>query len=281
MSENKQTPLKLRHLEDQHSAPINKNEYPFWVAQYGTTFADPKYQEIRYDSDISCIEYIISGSGVIHSNDKSYIVNKGDSYMLLEGNNQNYYSDLNDPFTKIWINFKGVLSREIIKIYGLSDIVLFKNTNTLPYIEKIHSIISSNTDPKLIQEETSAVFLRLIQFMADHKQRLTTESAPVDMIRYYIDCNITNNIKMSDISNMFHYTPQHIIKIFKEKYGVTPHRYILDSKLRMSLPILRGTNKSIEEISNELGFSDPRHFSAQFEKRTGIRPLAYRKGNSK
>ena len=41
--------------------------------------------------------------------------------------------------------------------------------------------------------------------------------------------------------------------------------------------MLRGTNKSIEEISDQLGFSDPRHFSLQFEKRIGIRPSAYRK----
>ncbi len=269
-------------IEDWHDSPISDNEYPFWVSHYGTTFADPSYQEIRYDSEVSCIEYIISGSGVINSNGKSYIVSKGDTYMLLEGSNQNYYSDLNDPFTKIWINFKGVLSREIINIYGLSDTVLFKNTNTLPYIEQIHRIISSNTDTKLIQEETSAVFLRLIQFMADHKQQLTTDSTPVDMIRYYIDCNITKNIKMSDISAITNYTPQHIIKLFKEKYGITPHQYILDSKIRISLPMLRrgcNTTKSIEEISNELGFSDPHHFSYQFQKRMGMRPSTYRKTN--
>lgn len=277
MHESKQSKFKLTRYEDVRNPVLNKNEYPFWISEYGTTFANPQYQEIRYDSDVSCIEYIVSGSGIININNKSYIVKKGDSYMLLEGTNQNYYSDPDDPFTKIWINFKGILGREIINIYGLSDCVLFKNTNTLPYIEKIHNIISSNTDPKFIQEETSALFLRLIQFMADHKQQLTPESASINMIRYYIDCNITKNIKISDISNICHYTPQHIIKIFKEKYGITPHKYILNSKLKISLPMLRSTDKSIEEISNELGFSDTRHFSAQFEKFMGIRPSAYRK----
>lgn len=269
-------------IEDYRKSPRAKNEYPFWITEYGTTFADPHYQEIRYNSEISCIEYIISGSGVINSNGKSYIVNKGDSYMLLEGSDQNYYSNADDPFTKIWFNFKGVLNREIIKIYDLFDTVLFKNTNTLPFIEKIHQIISSNTDPKLIQEETSAVFLRLIQFMANHKQELTSESSSVDMIRYYIDCNITKNIKMSDISAITNYTPQHIIKLFKEKYGITPHQYILDSKIRIALPMLRhgySIHKSIEEISNELGFSDPHHFSFQFKKRMGMRPSLYRKLN--
>ena len=208
----KTTSLNNR-MEDYHKSPKAKNEYPFWITEYGTTFADPHYQEIRYNSEISCIEYIISGSGVINSNGKSYIVNKGDSYMLLEGSDQNYYSNADDPFTKIWFNFKGVLNREIIKIYGLFDTVLFKNTNTLPFIEKIHQIISDNTDPKLIQEETSVVFLRLIQFMADHKQELTTESSSVDMIRYYIDCNITKNIKMSYFQNLLYPTISNLTSI--------------------------------------------------------------------
>ncbi len=55
--------------------------------------------------------------------------------MLLEGSNQNYYSYLNDPFTKIWINFKGVLSREIINIYGLFDTVF---SNELGFSDPHH-----------------------------------------------------------------------------------------------------------------------------------------------
>ena len=279
MFENIKTPLN-NYIEDAHETPKSNHEYPFWVTHYGITYPDYNYHEIRNNSEISCIEYIISGSGTIITNGKSYRVSKGDTYMLLEGNDQNYYSDSNDPFTKIWFNFYGPLSQSIIDIYGLSDTVLFKNTNTFPYIEQIHTIETSTMDTKLIQEETSAVFLRLIQFMATNKQHLTSESNPVDMIRYYIDCNITKNITMADLSDICNYTPQHIIKIFKKHYNITPHQYILESKLKMSLPLLRTSSKSIEEISSYLGFSDPRHFSFQFEKRIGMRPSTYRKNNN-
>jgi len=253
------------------------DEHPFWVTQCGTTFPDNKYHEIRLDSEVSCIEYIISGSGVINSNKKSFIVSKGDSYMLLEGNEHNYYSDPDQPFQKIWFNFRGVLSREIIKIYKLEDVVLFKNVNTMPFIQEMHNICQKTNDPEIIKAEASCLFLKLIQFLAKNYQRITTTSDAVDMIRYYIDCNITKNIKLSDIADITHYTPEHIIRIFKRKYGITPHQYIINSKIRISLPMLQVPGKSIEEISNELSFSDPHHFSSLFENKIGMRPLTYRK----
>jgi len=149
--------------------------------------------------------------------------------------------------------------------------------NTMPFIEEMHNICKNNTDPEIIQAESSCLFLKIIQFLAKNQKQSNSSSAPVDMIRHYIDCNITKNIKISDISDITHYTPQHIIRIFKQKYGITPHQYIIDSKIRISVPMLRATTKTIEEISNELSFSDPHHFSYLFEKKTGMRPLVFRK----
>ena len=277
MSDNSVQIPKFAYNENKIKNSLPVDEYPFWITQCGTTFPDSNYHEIRLDSGVSCIEYIISGSGIINSNKKTFIVSKGDSYMLQEGHEHNYYSDPDQPFQKIWFNFRGVLSREIIKIYGLEDTVLFKNVNTMPFIEEIHNICRNSKDPEVIKAEASCVFLKIIQFLAKNQQRITTNSNSVDMIRYYIDCNITKNIKISDISDITHYTPQHIIRIFKQKYGITPHQYIIDSKIRISMPMLQVTDKSIEEISNELNFSDPHHFSYLFEKKTGMRPLTYRK----
>ena len=197
--------------------------------------------------------------------------------MLLEGQEHNYYSDANDPFQKIWFNFRGVLSEQIIKIYNLENAVLFKNTNIMPFLEEIHNLCQNATSPDMIQTEGSCLFLKIIQFLSRNHQKITTDSVPVDMIRYYIDCNITKNVKMSDISQMANYTAQHIIRLFKQKYGITPHQYIIDSKIKISLAMLRATNKSIEEISTELSFSDPHHFSHLFEKKMGVRPSVYRK----
>lgn len=72
----------------------------------------------------------------------------------------------------------------------------------------------------------------------------------------------------------------HIIRIFKEKYGVTPYKYYTDKKMRTAKLYLRNTDLTVDEISRRLGFTDPHYFSAYFKSASGISPLSYRKNRT-
>jgi len=259
------------------STVINPDEYPFWISQYGITHKNISYHQLRIDSDVTCVEYVISGSGVIISNNRSFIVNKGDTYMLTAGSNLNYYSSPENPFEKIWINVKGVLAKQIIEIYKLQDTVLFRNTNTHDLISAIHNICKTETNPQIIQDKVSLLFISLIQFLYRNQRKITAKSEIIDLFRYYIDCHITENIKLSEVAKLSHISPEHAIRIFKKKYGITPHQYIIESKIKIAKSMLTASNNSIAQIAEALSFSDPHNFSAQFQKHTGKRPSVFRK----
>ena len=101
-------------------------------------------------------------------------------------------------------------------------------------------------------------------------------TSEIEQIRLYIDCNITENLKISDIAQKFSFSNEHIIRIFKKNYGITPHQYILQSKIRLAMIMLKMTNSRIDEIAEQLGFSDSHHFSTQFKKLMGYKPSLYR-----
>ena len=155
--------------------------------------------------------------------------------------------------------------------------VVFRNVNTLDIFTEIHEKCKSLHDPSEYKNQTSQLFLKLIQFLGDNRQTTIETTSDIEQIRLYIDCNITENIKISDIAQNFSFSQEHVIRIFKKNYGITPHRYILESKIRLAMIMLKMTDMRIDEIAEKLSFSDSHHFSTQFKKLMGHTPSLYRK----
>lgn len=269
--------LETPNNTEKHFAPETDNLYPFYITEYGKTFRNIPCYQLRMDSPIGCAQYVISGSGIIICNNNIYTVHEGDTFILPEGSNQIYYSTPDNQFERIWINFKGELAQALLDIYNLNDTVVFKNVNTLNILTEIHEKCKKLNDPAEYKNQTSQLFFKLIQFIADNKQTTSESTSDIEQIRLYIDCNITENIKISDIARNFSFSQEHIIRIFKKNYGITPHRYILESKIRLAMTMLKMTDMRIDEIAEKLSFSNSHHFSTQFKKLMGCKPSVYRR----
>ncbi|MBQ4160815.1 MAG: helix-turn-helix transcriptional regulator, partial [Clostridia bacterium] len=85
------------------------------------------------------------------------------------------------------------------------------------------------------------------------------------------------DITISDIAKAFGYSKQHIVRLFKESFTLTPAKYILQSRLEKSLDLLSESRLAVNEIAEQCGFKDLNYFSRQFKKSYGISPTAYRK----
>lgn len=63
---------------------------------------------------------------------------------------------------------------------------------------------------------------------------------------------------------------------FKARTGLSPKQYQLQIRLHRAQDLLAGTDKSVKEIADLLGFDSPFHFSAQFKQRMGMAPKLWR-----
>ena len=268
--------LETPNNTEKHFAPQTDNKYPFYITEYGKTFRNTPCYQLRMDSPIACLQYVISGTGIIICNDNIYSVKEGDTFLLPEGSDQIYYSNPDNIFERIWINFKGVLAKELLNIYGINDTIVFRNVNTYDILAQIHAKCKELEDPVDYKNITAQLFLKLVQYLSENKKTSVEQSTTIEQVRLYIDCHITENIKISDIAKNFSFSSEHIIRIFKKTYGITPHQYILQSKIRIAMIMLKMTDKSIEEIAESLSFSDSRHFSTQFKNIMGYKPSSYR-----
>jgi len=270
-----ETPTKT----EKHFSPPAPEDALFIVTEYGKTFDNIPCYQLRMDSPIACLQYVISGSGIIICDDKIFPVSSGDTFLLPAHTNHIYYSTPDNHFERIWINFKGDLAQALLSTFEIETQIVFRQTDTHALLESIQNACNSHLDFDSYEQASSLAFFKTVQFLAKKKRVFNESTSQIEQIRLYIACHIMENIKLSEISKHFYISEEHLIRLFKKIYDITPHQYILQSKLRLGMIMLRTTKNSIEEISNHLNFSDPRHFSAQFKKHIGIRPLAYRKAS--
>ena len=92
----------------------------------------------------------------------------------------------------------------------------------------------------------------------------------------YIDQKLYSRISAADVAAHMGMSASYLSSLFKEKTGLSLHRYILMRKIEESKLMLRNTRRSISELSDALGFSSPAHFCTQFKKHTSLTPGEYR-----
>ena len=85
--------------------------------------------------------------------------------------------------------------------------------------------------------------------------------------------------QISDIAKKFGYAEDYIIKIFKETYGMTPHKYLSNIRLEHARWLLENTDKTIDEISTSVGYNDFSTFFRAFKNVYRISPSEIRTKN--
>jgi AraC family transcriptional regulator len=69
--------------------------------------------------------------------------------------------------------------------------------------------------------------------------------------------------------------PRHFSRLFRDAFGVTPHRYLLNQRLDEGARRLSSGSFEIAEIALSLGFGSQSHFTTAFRKRFAQSPRRY------
>jgi AraC-like DNA-binding protein len=72
-------------------------------------------------------------------------------------------------------------------------------------------------------------------------------------------------------------SPFHFLRLFARVLGVTPHQYLVRSRLRRAARLLAGDARSITAIALDVGFNDLSNFVRTFHRAAGVSPRAFRR----
>ena len=122
---------------------------------------------------------------------------------------------------------------------------------------------------------------RFIRLAGGHKKRSPTLSAR-DRRRaveaaLWIDEHSQEPLDLEQVAAVAGLSPFHFLRLFGAALGVTPHQYLVRSRLRRAARLLAEDAHSITEIAYEVGFADLSNFVRSFHRAAGVSPRRFRK----
>jgi AraC family transcriptional regulator len=76
-----------------------------------------------------------------------------------------------------------------------------------------------------------------------------------------------------------HLSPFHLARLFKQRLGVSPHRYLVQVRVDNARWLLSAGSgaRSLAEIASAVGFADQSHLTRHFKRVTGMTPSQMRR----
>lgn len=219
-------------------------------------------------------------------NSKDYEQNNTDEYQLKLSQFAQSISKMD--FVSAKQNFKQLheaISGITIESYRLKLleclIVAEKNLpvdNGLLYSEKIQILLSSESIPDMANQFSSFI----LNWESETKDRLMNidEGIIPDALKY-IESHYNENISMDEVAKNVNISYHYFSKMFKQQTGKSFTDYLTDLRIEKSMFMLEKTQKSIKDISLELGYNDSNYFCKIFKRITGLTPTEYRLENEK
>lgn len=129
-------------------------------------------------------------------------------------------------------------------------------------------------DYRQFRVETEHLIGRMKQSYVEHYDRVEVDK--IHLIKQYIFGHSHEDISLDALGRKVDLSPIYISKMFKEKLGINYIDFLTECRIEKAKKLLRDPEKSLKEITYEIGYHEPNYFSKVFKKMCSVSPKEYR-----
>ncbi len=152
--------------------------------------------------------------------------------------------------------------------------------------KKIQTLCSHLQREYLSSNNSDKIFSLLSELLLILKASPTAEALPIHeadsvfgAVLSYININYKSITSITLLAETFFVSPSYLCRIFKKGTKLTISQYINSLKINEACEMLKTTDKSLIQISLEVGYNSYSHFVNNFTRITSLSPNEYRKKN--
>ncbi len=145
----------------------------------------------------------------------------------------------------------------------------YRESVILPILESFEALFAGHTANQfLLNSYMNRVFGELSSGLF-----MKSESDGVlDLIKNDIEARFNENTTIEEIAKRYGYTSDHVIRLFRQKFGVTPHRYRLRLRMEHAKWLIGNTDMSLEAVADAVGYKEFPSFWRCYRAVYGVSP---------
>jgi AraC-like DNA-binding protein len=242
----------------------------------------PRSYFVRWENekvwDAYQVHYVTEGSGVYEDISGKYPIRAGSLVITQPGVWHRYLPSSDQGWEENYLGFTWPLVEKVL------DQVLLSHKKPVidigikeELLETYHQIFESVArEDAEIDHYISGMVLKLLGVILSTSEQVDTSSQRIENVIqqtcFFIKRNVDKNIDFKEIASENNLGYEHFRKLFRQLIGMPPGQYHLYEKIKAAKGILMSTDKSVKEISYELGFESVYYFCRLFKKKMGVTP---------
>ena len=229
-------------------------------------------------NDHYLIVLVNEGQAILHG--KTEILLKEHDLFVMHPGEKIHYTALT-PWSIQWVGLYGKAVDSFmtrLNIRAENPIMHVSQYRELEIVlEKLYTAMDSSTvSSEFIQISLVYKFFSILFDGSDAKNELNYATTAKKIIDY----NFSNGLTVSKLANELCLSTAYFTRLFTKRCGIPPKQYIIKKQISKAKELLAGTNATICEVANSVGFSDQMYFSRIFKKEVGLTPSEYRISHS-
>lgn len=160
-----------------------------------------------------------------------------------------------------------LLIQDIKKEYKIKNSKDIKGLSEM--LDRIYMAEDVSAMRTILMIEVSAIIMEL-HIENSHYTPVVCE------IMNYIQDNYKNELSLKSLSYKYHMNTSYLGQLFQKQVGCTFSQYLSNIKNEMAREMILKTNKRINDIAKEVGYTDTSYFYKKFKQCYGVSPASLR-----
>lgn len=231
-------------------------------------------------NDYYSCSVLLNGKGTfIDSHGNSYPITPNFVFQCFPGQKFSIIFDNNSDWSEFNIKIGKSIFQSLASLNLLNTNTPVFQINLKPYLTQWFSELVNQLRHTENVELPEVLFVTQKLLINLHKEDISKYEDDIDSIitasKQLLFYKQNENISLKEIASSFNISYEKFRKIFKEKVGMSPIQYRLQTKFYLAQRLLND-GLPIKVVAEEVGYTDPFTFSRQFTKYIGLPPSKFK-----